>query len=78
MSAFAMGLPIAVGAFLSYAAASALFWNFPNLLHKKKNIVFSCAHISHRGGNYLSNTTLHKHVMLIIFRLKKIMHIFYF
>lgn len=44
------GIPIAVGAFLGYAVASAFFWNFPHWLHKKKNISFTCAHISHRGG----------------------------
>lgn len=45
-----VGLLTAFGAFLSYAVASAVFWNFPHWLHKKKNILFTCAHISHRGG----------------------------
>lgn len=45
-----MGFSTALGALISYAAASAFFWNFPHFLHKKKNIAFSCAHISHRGG----------------------------
>lgn len=48
-----VGFLTAIGAFLSYAATSALFWNFPHWLHKKKNISFSCAHISHRGGMYI-------------------------
>lgn len=47
-----MAFLTALGAFLSYAVASAFFWNFPHWLHKKKNISFTCAHISHRGGMY--------------------------
>lgn len=48
-----VGFLTALGAFLSYAVASAIFWNFPHWLHKKKNISFTCAHISHRGGMYM-------------------------
>ncbi|XP_037046084.1 lysophospholipase D GDPD1-like isoform X2 [Bradysia coprophila] len=46
-----VGILTAVGAFLGYTVASAFFWNFPHWLHKKKNISFTCAHISHRGGS---------------------------
>ncbi|ODM99949.1 Glycerophosphodiester phosphodiesterase domain-containing protein 1 [Orchesella cincta] len=46
-----MAIPAALGALISYAAASAFFWHFPHILHKKKNISFTCPHISHRGGS---------------------------
>ncbi|ODM91594.1 Glycerophosphodiester phosphodiesterase domain-containing protein 1 [Orchesella cincta] len=40
-----------IGALISYAAASAFFWQFPHFLHRKKKILFTCPHISHRGGS---------------------------
>ncbi|CAL8077660.1 unnamed protein product [Orchesella dallaii] len=47
----AVVIPTALGALISYAAASAFFWHFPHFLHKRKKIAFACAHISHRGGS---------------------------
>ncbi|XP_021952266.1 lysophospholipase D GDPD1 [Folsomia candida] len=43
--------PAALGAFVTYAIASTFFWHYPHLLHKKKRVAFTAAHISHRGGS---------------------------
>lgn len=33
-----------------YVLTSVLFFKYPNLIHKRKQLKFKCRHISHRGG----------------------------
>ena len=45
-----MILQIVAGVLASYATCSLVLLFFPSIIHKKKQPVFVCQHISHRGG----------------------------
>ncbi|KAK7070423.1 Lysophospholipase D gdpd1 [Halocaridina rubra] len=49
-----------------YIISSIIFFKFPMLLHKKKDVKFICRHISHRGGageNYENTLSAFKHAV---------------
>lgn len=66
---FDNSLHIFLAFFGGYAFMSMVLLRNPTLLHRKKNIKFTCRHISHRGGkfqNVLNSINKSKLILIIL------------